>query len=256
MVLLSQVRQASLNFPISTSWLRSSGIGTRVGIVSGRPLLLAAIDHLFGWSKSDVVFMDTSPTSALEHIHQYQPGILVVTTDLGQGESGIVLLEQAHQIARELCSVLIVDCSQHDLSLAFRSKAKAVISEQEIFAPGDCLAQMIRALALGNAYRSPQLKAFMFAQKQANGNHLDAVMAPPWLTRREADVAALLLEGHNDRHIAAGLGIAYETVRAHGRSLRHKFGVSHRSQLVLRLLEHGKDRLQHRFPGGVNPPPR
>ena len=50
--------------------------------------------------------------------------------------------------------------------------------------------------------------------------------------------------------------MAYETVRAHGRSLRHKFGVSHRSQLVLRLLEHGKDRLQHRFRGGVNPPPR
>ena len=70
MVLLPQVRQASLNFPISTSWLRSSGIGTRVGIVSGRPLLLAAIDHLFGWSKGDVVFMDTSPTSALEHINQ------------------------------------------------------------------------------------------------------------------------------------------------------------------------------------------
>jgi hypothetical protein len=35
-----------------------------------------------------VVFMDTSPTSALEHIHQYQPGILVVTTDLGQGGVG------------------------------------------------------------------------------------------------------------------------------------------------------------------------
>jgi DNA-binding NarL/FixJ family response regulator len=131
-----------------------------------------------------------------------------------------------------------------------------VISEQEIYAPGECLAQMIRALALGNAYRSPQLKAFMVAQKQASGNDLDAVMAPPRLTQREADVAALLLEGHNDRHIASGLGIAYETVRAHGRSLRHKFGVSHRSQLVLRLLEHGKDRLQHRFPGGVTTPPR
>jgi hypothetical protein len=52
------------------------------------------------------------------------------------------------------------------------------------------------------------------------------------------------------------LGMAYETVRTHGRSLRRKFGVSHRSQLVLRLLEHRKDRLQHRFRGGVNPPAR
>jgi len=256
MVLLSQVRQASLNFPISTSWLRSSAIGTRVGIVSGRPLLLAAIDHLFGWSKGDVVFMDTSPTSALEQIDKYQPGILVVTADLGQGESGIALLEQAHQLAIELCSILIVDCSLHDLRLAFRSKAKAVISEQEIFAPGDCLARMIRALAQGKRFRSPMLKQFVAAQNQASGNDLDLAMPPPCLTRREADVATLLLEGCNDRQIAAGLGMAYETVRAHGRSLRHKFGVSHRSQLVLRLLEHGMDRLQHSVPGGVNPPPR
>jgi DNA-binding NarL/FixJ family response regulator len=256
MNLLGHLRQAGLNFPVSTSWLQSSGVSMRVGIVSNRPLMLAAIDHLFGWSKGDVVFMDTSPASALEHIHLDQPGILVVTADLGQGESGIVLLEQAHLLAKELCSILIVDCSQHDLSLAFRSKAKAVISEQEIFAPGDCLAQLIRALALGNTYRSPQLKACMVAQKQASGNTLDALMSPPCLTRREADVAALLLEGHNDRQIAAGLGMAYETVRAHGRSLRHKFGVSHRSQLVLRLLEHRKVRLQHRFPCGVNPPAR
>ena len=40
----------------------------RVGIVSDRPLMLAAIDYLFGWSKSDVVFMDTCPASALEQI--------------------------------------------------------------------------------------------------------------------------------------------------------------------------------------------
>lgn len=64
----------------------------RVGIVSDRPLMLAAIDHLFGWSKGDVVFMEISLASALEHIHQDLPGILVVSADLGQGESGIVLL--------------------------------------------------------------------------------------------------------------------------------------------------------------------
>ena len=77
------------------------------------------------------------------------------------------------------------------------------MSEQDIFASEDYLAQMIRALvlvlALGNTYRSPQLKALMVAQKQASGNDLDAVTAPPCLTRREADVVTLLLEGHHDR---------------------------------------------------------
>ena len=84
MVIHSHVREASLNFPVSTSWLQSGGVSMRVSIVSGLPLMLAAIDYLFGWSNSDVVFMDTCPASALEQIDKYQPGILVVTADLGQ----------------------------------------------------------------------------------------------------------------------------------------------------------------------------
>lgn len=57
-----------------------------------------------------------------------------------------------------------------------------MISEQEIFAPGDCLAQMIRALALGNTYRSPQLKACMVRPEAGACERLDAVMSPPYLT--------------------------------------------------------------------------
>ena len=79
--------------------------------MAGRLLLLSAIDQQFGLSEGDVVFMNSSPASAPEHIHQYQPGIIKILADLGQGESGVVLLEQAHQLARELCRVLIVDCS-------------------------------------------------------------------------------------------------------------------------------------------------
>jgi hypothetical protein len=94
MVFLAHLRQASLNLPVSTSWLQSSGVSMRVGIVSGRPLMLAAIDYLFGWSNSDVVFMDTCPGSALEQIDQYQPGILVVTADLGQEASRIFLRQK------------------------------------------------------------------------------------------------------------------------------------------------------------------
>ena len=55
MVPVSQIRQTTPNFPISTSWARSSGVPTSLGIVSGRLLLLlSAIDHLFGLSEGDV----------------------------------------------------------------------------------------------------------------------------------------------------------------------------------------------------------
>jgi DNA-binding CsgD family transcriptional regulator len=55
------------------------------------------------------------------------------------------------------------------------------------------------------------------------------------LTKRELDVAKLLLEGANDREIANHLKIGYNTVRSHGRALRKKLSAQNRNQLLLRL---------------------
>jgi DNA-binding CsgD family transcriptional regulator len=52
------------------------------------------------------------------------------------------------------------------------------------------------------------------------------------------------MEGCNDRQIAERLGMAYTTVRTHGRSLRQKFSVTNRSQLVLQLIHFGLEPLQ------------
>jgi DNA-binding CsgD family transcriptional regulator len=67
------------------------------------------------------------------------------------------------------------------------------------------------------------------------------------LTGRELDVAALLMKGCSERTVAETLGIGYTTVRSHSRSLRRKFGVTSRSQLLLRLIDSGLS--------GRNPPP-
>jgi len=181
---------------------------------------------------------------------------LVVTPDLEHGDSGISLLVGAHDLAADLCSILIIDLVQHDLNLAFHSKAKAVISEQEIFAQPDCLARMIRTLALGKTYRSPELMASMVAQKKITNGGSEAKALIPAMTNRELDVAILVMKGFNEKQIAAQLGITYATVRTHSRTLRSKFNVSHRSQLVLRLVEYGMDRLQRRSLAGINPPQR
>jgi DNA-binding NarL/FixJ family response regulator len=255
MNLLPRIRESNPNFSTAISWLSTSKINLCVGIVSSRRLFLFALYHLVS-RRLNIAFMVTNHTSAMEEIKKHKPGILIITADLDHDDSDIAIAEEAKQIDHELCSIMIVDSSRDDLSLAFRSSANAVICEQEVFALDSPQDQLIRALALGKTYRSPQLKAYMVAQNRRRGLNLDAVMAPPCLTQREADVAALLLEGCNDRQIAAGLGMAYNTVRCHSRSLRRKFGVSHRSQLVLRLLDYGKDRLQPRSPSGVNPPPR
>ena len=54
------------------------------------------------------------------------------------------------------------------------------------------------------------------------------------LSGRQADVLALLLEGLNDKEIAAALRISYYTLRTHMRMLLAKQNVDTRLKLVVR----------------------
>lgn len=55
------------------------------------------------------------------------------------------------------------------------------------------------------------------------------------LTQREADVCALVLQGHTDKEIAKALSIAFPTVRTHMTRSFSKFGVTNRSELIHRI---------------------
>lgn len=63
-----------------------------------------------------------------------------------------------------------------------------------------------------------------------------------WLTEREAEVLAHLLEGENVPDIAAILGRSIYTVHDHVKSLHRKLGASNRGELVSRALGHIKPR--------------
>ncbi len=237
---LPRLRQTRPNFSAAINWLLTSEIRLKVGVVSSQRLMLFGFYHLVS-QKRCFAFMASSKLAALEGIQQHQPGILIVTPDLDQANSGLEVIDYAHQFVRNLCSILIVNSSRHDPRLAFKSKATAVICEEEIFSTGDPQDQLIISLAQGKSYRSPALKALIADQKLAVAGGLEC---PPTMTGRERAVAVLLMEGCNDRQIADRLGMAYTTVRTHGRSLRQKFGVTNRSQLVLQLIHFGLEPLQ------------
>jgi len=63
--------------------------------------------------------------------------------------------------------------------------------------------------------------------------------AKPLLTKREEEVARLVAMGYRNKEIADRLSISEKTVKSHLTSILRKLNVSHRLQVVLRMLHHG-----------------
>jgi DNA-binding CsgD family transcriptional regulator len=58
----------------------------------------------------------------------------------------------------------------------------------------------------------------------------------PVLTRREAEVAALVMQGHSNKAIALRLGLEEGTVKIHLNKIYGKLGVSGRAELMLNAI--------------------
>jgi|688.fasta_scaffold02786_5 DNA-binding NarL/FixJ family response regulator len=214
----------------SLGWLRTSRVQWKVGLVSSRRLLLYALFHAFRRYSHHLAFMATNEVVALQMVNQCSPNVLILTPDLEQG-NGKDLAQKASQLNHDLFIILVVDLDIHDRELVLSSGADAILTEWELFS-GDNLNQIVLALLNQRRYRSQAIESFIQSMPPN-----DAVSADPnqGLTKREVDVAKLLLKGANDREIADCLSMGYNTVRSHGRSLRKKMGTKNRSQLLLKL---------------------
>ena len=62
-----------------------------------------------------------------------------------------------------------------------------------------------------------------------------AVFTSAKLTKKEKDIAHLILEGKSDKEIAAELGISPGTVAVHNKKIYRKLGIHSRSELISKL---------------------
>jgi DNA-binding CsgD family transcriptional regulator len=80
--------------------------------------------------------------------------------------------------------------------------------------------------------------------EQAHASHLgtdvaEPALTPPALTRREAEVAALVARGASNAEIATALNVELVTVKTHLTQIYAKFGLRSRTQLALQLNADG-----------------
>jgi DNA-binding NarL/FixJ family response regulator len=215
-------------------WLLSSDIRLSAGFASSRKLLLYSLYRSI-LNRRRVAFMVTTAAEAIEGLKHNRPGVLIVTPRLEVGDR-LALAIQARSVVPDIRTIVLCDQDQDDLLAAGRADVDAVVTEQECFGVDQQLRNMLISLALGRRYRSPAVQSLLLEEEKGWRN------PPPDLTPREQQLVDLWVEGLGDREVADRLGVSYETVRSHGKTLRKKLGANTRSQLVLKVLSLGLSR--------------
>ena len=116
-----------------------------------------------------------------------------------------------------------------DVNLALESGAMAVVCEDDFLSPEMEVLQSILAVANGNKYISSLAKSRM--------KKPDAIIeSSQSLTPREKEILALMLKGVSDMDIAVQLQLSIHTVKEYGKSIRKKYRVKTRLQLIAILV--------------------
>ena len=225
-------------YPSAATWVLSSEIRLSAGFASARRLLLLGFFNL-ALNKQRLAFMVTTEQDALEALARTRPGLLIASSQLEQG-SGLALVEKARALVEDIRTILIVDAQLDDLVAAGQSSADAVLNEADCFTEDKPVIALSRSLALGQRYRSSSVLAALEAASVVRQCWRDA---PPELSEREHELAALIISGLGDREIAEHLGIGYEAARSRGKVLRRKLGAGNRAQVVAKALQLGLGRL-------------
>lgn len=154
-------------------------------------------------------------------------------------EPDVLLLDMAMPAGLSLLRVVTEERSAvHVLALAIEESEELVIACAEAgiagFVPRDAsiahVAGIVRAVARGEAPCSPRIAARLLHRVAVLAAALPEEPADSVLTPREAEILALIDEGHSNKQISRALFIEVATVKNHVHNILSKLQVSRRSQ--------------------------
>ena len=210
-----------------TSWILSSGMRLRYVMAMKSHLALLAIIRSIP-VKSRIKGIASTEDEALRRIRQNNPGLLICSDQLAEG-NGFSLCRRALQVVGDLRVLMVLMGDEANVDLALESGAMAVVCEDDFLSPEMEVMQSLLAAANCKHYVSSRARARM--QKPTS-----LVESPQALTPREKEILVLLLKGASDLDIAEQLQISVYTVKEYGKSIRNKYQVKTRLQLISALL--------------------
>lgn len=198
----------------------------RVLCVDDHPVVLEGLVSIIGTQLDMAVVAQASDgRAAIARFREHAPDVTVMDLLL-PGLSGV---EATEAIRREFPRARVILFTTYDgdadIRGALRAGARGYLLKESL--RGDIL-EAVRAVHRGGRFLSPGI-----------GTKLDAALPPPDLTMREEEVLGLIIEGRNNREIAATLGTAEGTIRIHVSNVLAKLGVRDRTQAAVSAIRRG-----------------
>ncbi|MEM6319084.1 MAG: response regulator transcription factor [Bacteroidota bacterium] len=164
----------------------------------------------------------------LFHHLKNQKRVDLILMDIEMPKQKFVGIEMTKEVKQLYPNVKVIILTQHNkegmLNFALQNGADGFLLKSN--ATKYYLTKAIRSVAHKNLLIiDPEVKK-------------GVVPAPSILSKREKQVACLLVDGFNERQISKQLGLAYYTVRSYTKEIRNKLAVTKNSLIVKYAVEH------------------
>jgi len=205
-----------------------AGAEIQVIVVEDHPPVRQGLELLLPRRGFRMIGSAGSFEAGVRMIRARRPDVALVDIDLGDGAgSGTDLAKALHDERSATATVLYTGSIDNALiDVAVDSGARALVLKSS---PIEHLADAIRAAAAGQHYVDPLVASMPWRCEQG----------APGVSKREAQVLALLAQGLTTDQVAGDLFLSPETVQTHVRNAARKLGAHGRLHAVILALMRG-----------------
>jgi two-component system, NarL family, response regulator NreC len=219
--------------------LAPSPAGTASVVFAASPIrVVLADDHalmrrslrllLDGEEGIEVIAEADELASAVRHVHDHQPRVLVLDLRMPGGSSVETIGKLRERVPDTQIVVLTMEDNPVFAQRALASGALGFVLKE--LADSE-LPQAVRAAASGEEYVSPRVAARLDALRRS--------LTDDELTPREVEVLRLIALGHTSVEIARMLLLSPRMVETHRARIHNKLGLATRAELVRYALARG-----------------
>ncbi|NIP38070.1 MAG: response regulator [Candidatus Dadabacteria bacterium] len=216
-----------------TASLSSSGAVISVGIVASPRLVLEGIKNIVEKQQDfNIVFEETEASNIIEHIKQHEPDIICIDNNVPELDLNTVLdFIESSDYSSKVILLLNKFKNAFLISILTSGVRGCLTSTSE----STQLVEAIRTVHNGNIWLEidtlnqilPKMVTQQKKKKHSLGSHN--------LTKREEEIARLILKGNSNKKIANKLYITEKTVKTHLTKIFKKLGITNRLELAVKF---------------------